>query len=172
MGGLPLLGALGLLSAMWPFHHERQVVTERYLIPAWHIDVTHDKFTGETRCRVYQGKRKKPLVAYAQGVLTFQFARRLDTTKASFQLDSGAVQPWTSIYPQIIATGARVRGKSLGNPTEGQVMLPVSILTGAHVVTIRPTPRKKPRTFSVGGFSDALSSGIAQGCDPRTGFVA
>lgn len=172
MGVSPLLGVIGLLSAVWPFHHEHQTVTERYVIPAWHVDATRDKFTGEMRCRLYQGKRKKPTVAYAQGVLTFRFARKLDTTKASFRIDSGEVQPWTSVYPQIVETGARVRGKSMDNPTEGRVMLPASILAGAHVVTIRPTPTRRPQRFSVGGFADALSSGEAQGCDARTGFVA
>ena len=172
MGGTPLLSALGLLSALWPFHQERQTVTERYLIPAWHVDATRDRFTGEMRCRVYQGKRKKPDVAYAQGVLTFRFARKLDTTRASFRVDNGAVQPWSAVYPQIVETGARVRGKSLDNPTEGQVLLPAVTLSGAHVVTIRPTPDRKPRLFSVNGFTDALSSGQAQGCDVRTGFVA
>lgn len=172
MGASPLISALGLVSALWPFHGKPQQVTSHYLIPAWHVDATKDRFTGEMRCRIYQGKRKKPDVAYAQGVLTFQFGRHLDTTNASFQIDGGDVQPWISIYPQIIATGGRVRGKSLDNPTEGKVMLPVSILSGAHLVTIRPTLRKAPRSFSVGGFDDALSSGVAQNCDAHTGFVA
>jgi uncharacterized membrane protein len=49
-------------------------------------------------------------------------------------------------------------------------MLPISALVGAQVLTIRPVPNRRPQRFSIGGFSDALKSGVAQGCDADTGF--
>jgi hypothetical protein len=171
MGGTYLLTAASLLSGLWPFHHERQVVTERYVIPAWHIDSTRDKFTHAMTCRVYQGARKKPSVAYYHGALAFRFAHKLNTTQAAFQVDSGEVRPWTAVYPELIGTGARVAGRSMDNPTDGVVMLPVSVLAQAQTVTIRPTQQRRPWRFAIGGFSDALKAGVAQGCDPQTGFI-
>jgi len=170
MGGSTLFSVVGLLSAGWPIHHEHQTVTSRYIIPAWHVDATRDRFTGEVRCRIYQGSSRKPAVSYERGVLTFRFARKLDTTHASFSVDDGAVQPWTAVYPQVVATGARVRGRSMDNPTDGLVMLPTAILESAHVVTIRPAPTRRPQRFSVGGLAEALSIAETQGCDANTGF--
>lgn len=171
MGGTYLLAAASLLSGLWPFHHERQTVTERYVIPEWHVEATRDKFTHAMQCRVYQGTRKKPSISYYHDTLVFRFARKLNTTQAAFQVDSGEVRPWTAVYPDIIDTGARVAGRSMDNPTDGLVMLPVSALQQAQTVTIRPTPKRRPKRFAIGGFADALRAGVAQGCDPQTGFT-
>ena len=101
----------------------------------------------------------------------FRFARKLNTTRAAFQVDSGEVRAWTAVYPELIGTGARVSGRTMDNPTDGLVMLPVSVLAQAQTVTIRPTPQRRPQRFAIGGFSDALKAGVAQGCDPQTGFT-
>jgi hypothetical protein len=166
-----LLMALGLTTVLLaPVKHESQTVTERYQTPAWHIDATRDKFTHGLKCRLYQGGRGLPVVAYARGALAFQFSRGLNTTNADFQIDNGPVLPWTSVYPQLVGTGAPLTGKSLDNPTQGKVLLPVERLTGGHLVTIRAVPDHKPRRFSIDGFSDALASARSQGCDVVTGF--
>lgn len=170
MGGSILLIASSLLSGLWPFNQERQTITERYVIPAWHIDATRDRFTQEMRCRIYQGNDKKPVVSFFQSALVFRFAHKLNTTRANFQVDMGKIRPWTAIYPELLGSGARLPGRSLDNPSEGMVILPVSILVGAQVVTIRPTPNSRPQRFGIGGFSDAFKSGVAQGCNARTGF--
>lgn len=171
MGGTYLFAAASLLSGLWPFHHDRQIVAERYVIPEWHIDVARDKFTHAVQCRLYQGTRKKPLIAYYHDALVFRFARKLNTTQAAFQVDSGEVQSWTAVYPDLIGTGARVPARSMDNPTDGLVMLPLSALQQAQTVTIRPTPKRRPQRFAIGGFSDALRAGVAQGCAPETGFT-
>jgi hypothetical protein len=136
------VAAQSVLASLWPFAGERQTETRRYLTPAWHIDVTRDKFTKSLICRVYQGKRKHPLVTYSRSTLAFQFKTKFNTTQAAFRVGGGPILPWTSVYPELVASGATLSGKSIDNPTQGQVLIPVSLLSGA------------------------------QGCDRDNGFVA
>ena len=110
-------------------------------------------------------------MSYAHGVVSFQFNRKLDTTKASFKVDGGPVRSWTEVYPQLVETGATLEGRSLANSTGGKVMLPIMILKGAHSVTIRATPKDRPRQFSIDGLGDALGSATNLACDPEAGFV-
>ena len=168
----PLFATLSILSSLWPFHQERQTKTERYATPAWHIDITHDKFTNKIECRLYQGRRKHPLVSYSRSALAFQFKRKLNTTKASFRVGSGPTVPWTSVYPQLVGLGATLSGKSLDNPSQGRVLIPSALLEKDFVIAIRATPRSKPILFGVQGLADSLVTARAQGCDPETGFVA
>jgi hypothetical protein len=48
------LAMLGL--SLWPFNHDSQTQSNRYIIPAWHIDVVRDKFSDEHRCQRWPGK--------------------------------------------------------------------------------------------------------------------
>ena len=155
----------------WPFHRERQTVTREYLTPAWHVDVTRDRFTGQLRCRLYQGRHKLPMVIYYRSSLAFQFAPRLNTTSASFRVDNGAVRPWSAVYPQLVGVGAPLSGRSMDNPTQGRVLIPLTVLSGGHVVTVRPTPNRRPQLFGIDGFGDAMGSARGQGCDPVNGFA-
>lgn len=167
----PMLAMAEGHPSIWPFHHERQTVTREYLTPAWHVDVTRDKFTGQVRCRLYQGKRGSPLVTYFRSTLAFQFARKYNTTQASFRVDNGPVRPWTSVYPQLVGLGVPLPGRSLDNPTQGKVLIPLASLSPGHVVTVRATPNTRPLLFGIDGLGDALASARGQGCDPVTGFV-
>lgn len=162
---------LALMFGAWPFGHHGQARTSRYLIPAWHVDATQDRFTMRTVCRIFQGSRARPKVAYQRDTLAFAFAPSRNTLQAEFQVDGGPVQPWTSVYPRLIGTGATLSGRSMTNPTQGWVILPTSILAGAATVTIRTRPDDRPETFSVGGLADAVASGRRLGCDPDYGFA-
>lgn len=157
-------------SSLWPFSHHTQASTSSYRIPAWDIHVVRDRFTGESRCALTQGARGRPELSYSHGAVAFQFAHRLSTTKASFKIDDGPVRSWSSIYPELVETGATLEGRSLDNPTGGKVLLPLMQLIGAHTVTIRPTLRARPRLFSVDGLSGALATAKNLGCDAKTGF--
>lgn len=165
---IALFVAAGL--SFWPFQH-RQTDTARYLIPAWHIDATLDRFTGRRICRVYQGSRRRPTASYQRGTLAFRFARGLDTTRADFRVDDGPAKAWTSVYPTLIGSGATLTGKSMTNPTGGLVILPVSEFENAATVTLRSAPRSRPRTFSVSGLRDALASAQRLGCNAEYGFA-
>lgn len=141
-----------------------QTVAQHFQVPAWNIRVLRDKFTGDHQCMIFQGKRRTPMVSYAHGVVSFQFSKQLNTVKASFKIDGGAVEPWDAVYPALAQTGAQLEGRSLDNPTGGKVMMPLSVLHGAHVVIIRPTPTKHPVRFSIDGLGDVLASAHNLGC--------
>ena len=166
-----MLTIIIMLGSVWPFGHRAQTETSRYLIPAWHVDATRDRFTNKMVCRVYQGQRLHPDVTYERETLAFRFSRHLSTLQAEFRVDGGPAQPWTATYPTLIGSGATLTGNSMTNPTDGLVVLPAALLANATTVTIRPTPSKRPRTFGVGGFGDALASARRLGCDPSYGFV-
>lgn len=163
--------ALVLLAGAWPFGHRGQTETSRYLIPAWHVETTRDRFTQRVVCQVFQGNRARPEVSYDRDTLAFSFPRTRNTLAADFRVDGGPVRPWTSVYPSLVGSGATLAGKSMANPTQGWVIIPVGAVAGATTVTIRSRPTDRPRTFSVGGLGDALASASRLGCDPRDGFV-
>lgn len=158
-------------SSLWPFGHSGQTTSNRYLIPAWHIDTTRDRFNSRVVCRVFQGSRHQPIVSYARGTLAFAFARSRNTLAAEFRVDNGPTRPWTSVYPALVGAGATLPGTSMTNPTQGLVILPIGILTGATTVTIRARPSDRPRVFSVGGLGDAIASARRLGCDLDNGFT-
>jgi len=150
--------------SLWPFGSS-QTSTDNYRVPAWNIRVVSDKFTGAKKCLVFQGKRHKPLVSYDHGAVAFQFARKLNTTKAAFQIDGGPVRAWDDVYPALVQTGAQLEGRSLANPTGGKVIIPLSALKAAHVVVIRPTPKSRPQSFAIQGMGDMIASAQGLGCN-------
>lgn len=158
--------ALAIMSlSLWPLGHNSQSEHNRYVIPAWHIDVVRDKFTQEHRCRLYQGNQHHPDVIYTHRALGFQFSKKLNTTNAWIQIDGATPQPWTSFYPDLVGTGATLSGKSMDNPTEGMVMIPLASFKGAHVIVIRTLNTKRPIVFSVDGLNDVLGTARNLGCD-------
>lgn len=162
--------AVVLATGLWPFGHHAQTETNRYLIPAWHVDATRDRFTGRIECSVYQGHRRRPAISYARGTLAFAFPSSRNTLTADFQVDGGPVRPWTSVSPALTDAGASLAHTSMTNPTQGYVLLPVDFLRDATTITIRSRPKDRPRTFSIGGLRDAVASARRLGCDPDYGF--
>lgn len=160
-----------LASVLWPFGNHGETETNRYLIPAWHVDTVRDRFTGRTECRVFQGSRRRPLISYARGTLAFAFPRSRNTIAADFRIDNGPVRPWTTVYPALTEAGATLAHTSMTNPTQGYVILPLGVLEDATTVTIRSRPKDRPRIFSVGGLGDAVASAKRLGCDPDYGFT-
>lgn len=158
-----LLPTLPDLSALWPFHPPQQV-TSTYRQPTWYFSVRRDRFTGRLECRLYQGDRKRPTVAYARASLSFRFNPRLSTLRADYRVDNGPVAAWSTLYPTLIDTGVTLPGGSLANPTAGQVILPMSVLAGAHAVTIRAAPKTRPKVFYIDGLADVLATARTRGC--------
>jgi|GEM_PF-5883379 len=162
------LAMIGL--SLWPFGHDRQTESKHYVIPAWHIDVVRDRFTQERHCRVYQGNRHHPSVVYAHHAVGFQFNKKFNTANAWIQIDGSRPQPWTSVYPDLVGAGATLPGKSMDNPTEGLVLIPMSAFKGAHVIVIRAVGTKRPVTFGVDGLNDVLGTAHNLSCDLDRSF--
>jgi hypothetical protein len=165
-----MLAAAGLVAVLWPFP-PAQVRTSHYVLPTWGFSQSRDRFTGETRCRLYQGAASSAKVTYADHALTFHFARRINTLDADFRIDGGPVHRWQDEFPALVRVGAPLQNTSMTNPTGGLVTLPVDELKGAHTVAIRSTPKSRPELFTIDGFADAISAAEARGC-PDGGFVS
>jgi hypothetical protein len=150
---------------VWPFPPPQQT-TRVIREPTWYVSVRRDRFTGGLECRLFQGQRKHPLVAYARKSLSFRFATHLNTLEAAYRVDAGPVVSWNAIYPALISQGVTLPAVSMDNPTDGQVILPMSVLAGGHAVTIRPTSRSRPQAFYLDGLGDALANATARGCAP------
>ena len=163
--------SLSALSLFWPLGHSPQTTAKAFSLPVWRIATVKDRFTGDVRCRVYQGPLKHPTVSYASKAVAFHFKVSMNTTDSYFRLDSGPVKAWRVEYPKLVKLGVQLEGDSLENPTGGLVILPVEDLVSVHSVTIRPDPKSTPRTFGVDGLSDAIANAVSHGCDPDSGFV-
>ncbi len=166
----PLLLTAGLALALWPFHAP-QTVTRAFSQPIWRMTIRADRFTGAVQCRVFQGARSRPDVAYARQSLAFRFGRGVNTLEASYRIDSHPAIAWSTVYPTLTNLGANLPGGRMDNPTGGLVLLPVSALVGAHGVTIRPTPGSRPRAFAIDGLADTLANARARGCSTDAAFV-
>ncbi len=165
-----LIMALSLLTVFWPFHASQQT-SRTFQQPTWRFTIRRDRFTRGVDCHVFQGSPGRPSIAYARHSLAFRFSSRLSTLEASYRVDSGPTAPWTRVYPTLVAGGATLPGASMDNPTGGLVILPLSALAGGHVITIRPTPRSRPRSFNIDGLGDALANAKARGCASEAAFV-
>ena len=164
------LAAASALSLIWPFG-QSQTATKEFRLPEWKIATYKDRFTGEVRCRVYQGTVRHPEITYSSRTVAFHFRTSTNTIEAAFRLDSGPVKAWRLEYPKLVKLGVQLEGDSLENPTGGLVVLPIEDVANVHTVTIRPTPKSSPKTFGIDGLSDAVANAIAHGCDPGAGFI-
>ena len=166
-----IISSLGALSLIWPFGQSTQTKAKEVRLPVWRIATYKDRFTGDVRCRVYQGPLKHPSVTYSSKAVAFHFKVSMNTTDAYFRLDAGPVHAWRVVYPKLVKLGIQLEGESLENPTGGLVIVPFEDLVNVHNVTIRPNPKSAPRTFGVDGLADAVSNAVSKGCDPDLGFV-
>jgi|688.fasta_scaffold242530_2 hypothetical protein len=169
---LATLAVLGALDALWPFGHgQSQTAQQQFRLPTWEVATYRDRFTGEVRCKLYQGRLQHPDVTYAAKTVAFHFRTTLNTTEAAYRLDGGEVRAWRAEYPKLIRLGVQLDGDNLENPTGGLVILPIEDLKAVHTITIRATPRTTPRTFGVDGLADAIASASTHGCNPDASFV-
>lgn len=169
---LAAIAILGALNGLWPFGHaSSQTAEQQYRLPTWQFATYRDRFTGDVRCKLYQGRLQHPDVTYAGKTVAFHFRTSLNTTDAAFRFDGGEVRAWRTEYPKLIKLGVQLDGDNLENPTGGLVILPQDDLKNVHSVTVRPTPKSAPKTFGVDGLTDAIASAATHGCNPDAGFV-
>ena len=167
-----MLPVIALISTLltWPFGQPQSVVRMTHL-GAWRMSVRTDRFTGAVSCRLFKGSAFEPGVAYAHASLAFRFSPRLSTLDAVYRVDQGPARLWTSIYPSLVQLRAMPPAASLENPTGGLVVLPMTELTAARTVTIRPSPDSQPKIFQVARIADALAQARALGCSSDDDFV-
>ena len=153
-----------------PFGEPQQII-RTYGTGGWLLQVQRDRFSGQVRCRLTGWRLPQPRMTFASGVVWFRFAPRTDTLDAWYRIDGAPARRWQDLYPELSQAGVELEGPSLDHPTGGVVALPLRLVVGARQVTIRPTPRSQPRTFTMGGLQEAVDAARAQGCVADSAFV-
>jgi hypothetical protein len=165
-----LVAALALTSGLFHFggsadRHDLRV--HYYHGGGWRFTIRQDRFRGQTTCAIY-----KHDIRYAEGVITFRFARGVDTANARFRLDNGPPREAGSVAVEAAGLGARFNGPSLRNPSNGEVHIPADVVGRATTVAIQPNDKANHRTFSLAGLPRALEIAKGQHCDDLAGRVS
>lgn len=133
---------------------------EYHRVGSWRYITEYDNFTKSESCRL-RARRME----YKDGAVWFRFGKRADTTNAWFQIDNERARPWRQLFPDLIRHHIRyIDESSLSNPSGGEVIIPIDVLSGASKVTIRATANSRPKTFRIAGLAAALKSAQDNGC--------
>ena len=149
---------LGVLSGLWPRGDDIDV-TRHSPARGWVLTVEQDRFTGE---RVCSGESRS--VSFRNGVATFHLGRRVHTAQAQFRVDGGPARWAADVAVEVAGKGAAFWTNDLKNSTGGRVHLPLSVLSGAESVAIRPNRDVKARSFPLKGLHETVAAAAAQGC--------
>jgi hypothetical protein len=125
----------------------------------WLMVTTHDRFTGEIRC-----KAATHTVSLGRDAVTFRFLPTDDTSNAVYRLDLGAPHAVQAISRDMIAYGRPINLVSLDNPSAGEVVLPLKALMGVQRVDIRLDENARPKAFSLKGLDAVLAAYRNAGC--------
>jgi len=153
-----LMAAALALSILGP-GDQAQVVTQSVKVGDWTAKVRRDQFTAEVSCSLV-GRR----VSFHRDTLVFHMGRDVDTSQAFFRIDNGPVRSVREPRLENETHGFFLDSGPIGNPSGGEVALPLSTIQGAKKVFVRASPRYQPRAFDLGRFTDALAAAKSAGC--------
>jgi hypothetical protein len=142
-------------------HDAAKPSLRRTRIGQWTLVVRRDRFSGATNCEL-----RARAMSYARGVVTFRFGRGVQTYDAIYRVDDGPAVSWRVNAMTLASTGALAQSDDLANPSGGRVVTPLSVLSGAQTITIRPALGKKPHTFKVADLPSAMAAAEAADCGP------
>ena len=141
-----LLGLFGLGAPA-----DRQIHVERLRVDGWTVKIASDRFDGRVACRAVRGE-----LSATPGLVTVRLAPSTDTTDALYALDRQPARPWKANLTELAAAGATLDTGNLENPSNGIVMLPSARLGDAQLLSIRPAPGARTRTFELRGLAAVL----------------
>jgi len=153
-----LMAAVLALSILGP-GDQAQVVTQSVKVGDWTTKVRRDQFTAEVSCSLV-GRR----ISFHRDTLVFHMGHDVDTSQAFFRVDNGPVRSVREPRLENETHGFFLDSGPIGNPSGGEVALPLSTIQGARKVFVRASPRYQPRAFDLGRFADALAAAKAAGC--------
>jgi hypothetical protein len=127
---------------------------------AWTLRARQDAFTGETSCRLVQGR-----ATWERGVVVFHLGGKVNTAGAIYRIDDGAPVSAAADEPAVAALGLTIWRDDLANPSAGVVRIPAAKLANAHLVRIEPRARAtRFYSFPVDGLAAAVDAAKAKGC--------
>jgi len=134
---------------------QNDVTITSYDVRHWRIEVVHDGFLGATTCHV-----TKQGMAVDRNALVLRLGSRVDTSHAYFRIDDGvpvaaysATSPWSSA------------SANLGNPSDGAIEVPLSLLQGPNKkIAVRADRRAPVRNFDISDIYEALAMAKKLSC--------
>ena len=145
-----------------------RIATQKRSLGAWRLEITKDRFSAESLCRLRSRNHKMLHVAHAVG---FRMGRRADVLQAAFRIDGGEPQRWRDQLPELARLKVAIDGRDMDRPTDGIVWLPASLVEDAGQVAIQARPGKRAKTFRMRGFAGLREIGRERGCAPEARFV-
>ena len=140
----------------------------RYGLGDWRLNISRDQFSGDIACRMQSRDRN---IVYVANALGFRFAKHLNTLDAWVKIDDAKAYRWRDDLPELARLGVAIDGRNLNAPTDGIVWIPVASLAEANRVAIQARPGRRPRIFSMRGFSSLRDSARTMGCAPEARFI-
>jgi hypothetical protein len=138
---------------------QAQIAVKTLKIGDWTAKIRSDQFTGEVSCSLV-GRR----MSFHRDTLVFHLGRGVDTSQAFFRVDRGPVRSVREPRLENETHGFFLDSGPIGNPSGGEVALPLSVVKDAKQVYVRASPRYPPRAFDLGRFTEALFAAKAAGC--------
>jgi hypothetical protein len=159
---LSVVAALANPLALIHPHNSGDLRTSSTRVQGWRIDLRRDTFANTSSCRLQRGA-----MTLERGVMVFHFPARVETAEADLRIDGGPPVKAGDMALEVAGRGVALGGENLRHPGEGRVAVPLRLLRTAHVVAIRPNPRRNHRAFDLGGLAAALEASQREGCDPQ-----
>jgi hypothetical protein len=125
----------------------------------WRIALAQDRFTGAITCAI-----AAPDVKLTRQTLIFRLGHGLSTLKADYRLDRGPSRPVSAVFAAVEDQGFFPERGWILDPEGGEVALPIAALQGARMITLRPAPGRRPRSFKIARLTEALILAKAAGC--------
>jgi len=156
---LAFLNPANIKLPQTPFTGQRQVDAWSVHKADWIVNIRRDNFTKLTTCSL-----KTRTVEFHSGFVVFHLGPSVDTDDAYFRIDDGPARSVREATREDQALGYFSGHGPIDNPSGGEVALPRAYLDGASRVTIRATPRSRPRQFDLSQLPVALAAAKAGGC--------
>jgi hypothetical protein len=154
-----MLAAAALALSIFGHRDDGQIATRTLKLGEWTATIRADRFTGAVSC-VLDARR----MHFARDTLTFRLGGDVDTSNAYFRIDAGAAHSVREARFENETHGVFQDRGPIGNPSDGEVALPASVVRGAKQVLIRASPKQPPQAFDVSRLADALAAAKAGGC--------
>jgi len=154
-----MLAAAALALSILGQGNGAQIATRSLKVGAWTAKIRRDTFTGDVSCWL-NGRG----VSFHRDTLVFHLGDGVDTSEAYFRIDGGPARSTREPRLENETHGFFLNQGPIGNPSGGEVALPLSVTQGAKQVYIRASAKHAPRAFDLSQFSDALTAAKGAGC--------
>jgi hypothetical protein len=152
-----------LAISLW-FHHHAGPKAAKPLerhgrVHGWHWAVHTDKFTSQVSCKLETGD-----IHVRSQTVIFNLRPGVETTHAFFRVDDSPARPVSDLFADVQKHGIFPERGWIDDRRGGEAALPLELVSGAHHVWIRPSPKARVHKYDVSRLPQALAVLKAAGC--------